>query len=336
VDDFKIFQELLDRVAKLLDTFINTAAGNAIATITPFVIVAFMVVLLWYAYKVMFGQLEQPVSGLIMKCLSWSLVMSAALSAGSYQSNIADTIQSLPNDVAAAVAPGGGQSSGTLGSLLDSITDTGISKAKETFDIQTGVRFDLALLYTGIGAGILLWTLVMTITGFIMLMLSTVAAAFLAAIGPFFISALLFDSTRHFFWSWVNQVLYWVFYMVLFALCATFILSIYKFYIDRITIHEDNLIAVVLTCQVVALFGFVIFFMIPRIASGLTGGTGGTMVGAVGSLVRTVITTVSIVKTAGAAAGLKMAGTTTGISSARGAASIAAITTRPPRGYNRM
>jgi len=337
MDDFKIFQYLLDRVSELLNSFVNEAAGNAVSAISPFVIVAFMVAILWYSYKVMFGQIEQPVSQLIMKCLTWSLVMSAALSTGAYQSNIAGIVQTLPNDVAAAVAPGGTTSDGTLGSLLDTIVNTGINKAKEVWSIKTG-RFDFggAILYKGIGAGILLWTLLITITGFMMLMLATVAVAFLAAIGPFFIAALLFDSTRNFFWAWISQVLYWVAYMVLFALCALFILNLYKYYIDEIVTDRANLIPAVLTINVVSLFGFVIFFMIPRIASGLTGGTGGSMVGAIGGLVRTAITTVAMVKTFGAAAGLKMAGTAAGMGSARGAASVAAVTNRPPRGYNRM
>jgi len=336
-DDFKLFQKLLETVSSLLNSFVNEAAGNAISTITPFVIVAFMVVILWYSYKVMFGQIEQPVSQLIMKCLTWSLVLSAALSAGAYQSNIADIVQTLPNDIAAAVAPGGTTSDGTLGSLLDTIVNTGINKAKEVFSIETGTfDFGGAILYKGIGAGILLWTLLITITGFMMLMLATVAVAFLTAIGPFFIAALLFDSTRNFFWTWVSQVLYWVAYMVLFALCALFILNLYNSYVNAIIIDKANLLPVVLACNVVSLFGFVIFFMIPRIASGLTGGVGGSMVGAVGALVRTAITTVAMVKTLGGAAGLKMAGTAAGMGSARGAASVAAATTRPPRGYNRM
>jgi len=336
MDSLKIFQVLLDRVSELLDSFVNDAAGNVITTATPFVTVAFMVVLLWYAYKVMFGQIEQPISQLITKCLFWSVVMSAALSAGSYQSNIAGMLQSLPNDVAAAIVPGG-SSEGKLGSLLDTIIDAGTSKAKAVFDIKTGkLAIGEHILYKLIGSGILLWTLVLTVTGFIMMMLATVAASFLAAIGPFFIAALLFDSTRNFFCSWVSQIMYWVVYMVLFALCAVFILNLYNYYVDSIIIDKDNLLSVVITCNVVSLFGTVIFFMIPRISTGLTGSAGGSMLGAAGGLVRTVMTSVAIVKTAGAAAGLRMAGATAGIGSTRGAASMAAATTRPPRGYNRM
>lgn len=342
---FTLFQELLARISALLNSFVNTAAGNAIATITPFVVAAFAVVLLWYAYKVMFGQIDQPVSQLITKCLFWSIVMSAALGAGAYQSNIADVVTSLPNDVAAAVAPGRDASEGTLGSLLDSVADTGIDKAKEAFNAKTGrFEFGKAMIYVTIGFGIIIATLILTVAGFIMLVLATTAVSFLAALGPFFIAALLFDSTRNFFWLWVGQVLYWVAFMVMFALFATFVINIYSFYLNAINVEGESWIATVVACNVVMVFGVIIFFWIPRIAGGLTGGVGGSTAGAVGGLVRTALTTIAIVKTAGAVGALKAGGAAAGAAggaagaaggSARGAASVANSTNRPARNYNR-
>lgn len=340
---FTLFQELLARIAALLDSFVNTAAGNAIAAITPFVMAGFAVVLLWYAYKVMFGQIDQPVSQLIMKLLFWSIVMSAALSAGAYQSNIADVVQSLPNDVAAAIAPGRDASDGTLGSLLDDVANTGIDKAKEAFNAKTGrFEFGKAMIYVAIGFGILLATLILTVAGFIMLVLASTAVAFLAALGPFFIAALLFDSTRNFFWMWVGQVLYWVAFMVMFALFATFVINIYSFYLNAIDVEGESWIATIVACNVVMIFGVIIFFWIPRIAGGLTGGVGGSTAGAVGGLVRTALTTIAIVKTAGAVGALKAGGAAAGGAGAaaagggaRGAASVGAATTRPARNYNR-
>jgi len=327
-DELVIFQEILEKTAEFLGEFVNETSGNVIAELAPFLTVAFMIVMLWYAYKVMIGQSEHPVSYLIMKCLTWSIVMGAALTAGTYQADIASLIQSLPNDVASAVVSDS-PDRGKLGSLLDGVANTGVSKAKEVFDLETGLgEFGKDIFYAGIGAAILIVTAEVTIVGFIMLMLATVAVSFLAAIGPFFIAALMFDSTRHFFWSWVNQVLYWVVYMVMFALCALFILGLYTHYLDGIVIKHENLVAATLSISVIAIFGSVIFFMIPRISSGLTGGSGGSMVGAASSLVRTVLTTVAMVKTAGAAAGIKMGGSTAAsINRARSSASAA---TRPP------
>lgn len=90
-----------------------------------------------------------------MKCLFWSCILSAALTAGAYQSNIADMVRSMPNDVAAEMSPGNDTSGDSVGSLLDKVADNGITKAKEAFNAKTGnFEFMKALTYVLIGVGI--------------------------------------------------------------------------------------------------------------------------------------------------------------------------------------
>jgi len=207
---FGLFQGLLGRINEILDTFVNDPANRAIEALTPFLAAAFTIILLWYSYKVMFGQLEQPVSKLITKCLTWSIVMSLALTTGNYQKNISHIVRNLPNDVATAVAPGNDTADGKLGSLLDSIMDGGANKAKEAFGSAISIKA-LALgrvkMYVFFAILILIETMVLTTYAFLMLMMSSVAVSFLAALGPFFIAAYMFDSTRNFFWLWINMLL---------------------------------------------------------------------------------------------------------------------------------
>lgn len=328
---FHVFQDLFTQVDAILQNFVNDASGKAVATIAPFVGAAFVIVLLWDAFNAMLGRGEEPIAKLIMKCLFWSCIMSAVLTAGAYQSNVADIVRTLPNDVAAELAPGNDTSGGSVGSLLDKVADNGITKAKEAFNAETGnFEFMKALTYVAIGVGILLVTLALTVTGGVMLLLATTAISFLAALGPFFIAALLFDSTRQFFWSWVSQVLYWVAFMVMFALFVNFTMTIFDFYLQALKVDGDthSWVATAFACGVVAAFGVIVFFWIPKIASGLTQGSGGTVAGAVGGAVRTALTTVAVVKTAGAAgvakAGIAAAGTKMGTT-----------TSSPPRNYNR-
>jgi|GEM_PF-915429 len=280
MERFEIFQDLLGRTAKLLNSLVNTTSENVISMLTPFLIAAFTIVILWYAYKVMFGQLEQPVSQLITKCLTWSIVMSLALTAGNYQTKIASMIQNLPNDVAAAIVAED-VSEGRMGSMLDSMLDRGIEEAGKAFAIDTGLSFSLALTFVAIGNWLLTCVIVLTVTGFLMLMMATIAASFLAALGPFFIAAFMFDSTRGYFWLWVNQILYWIVYVVLFALCAHFVFSMFGHYINDIQISLKNWFPTVTACTVVTIFGLFIFFWIPRIASALTGGGGQSMLSTV-------------------------------------------------------
>ncbi|WP_017158603.1 type IV secretion system protein [Xanthomonas phaseoli] len=325
---FHVFQDLFAQVDAILQNFVTSASAKAVAMVAPFVAAAFVIVLLWDAFNAMMGRGEEPISKLIMKCLFWSCILSAALTAGAYQSNIADIVRSMPNDVAAEMSPGNDTSGDSVGSLLDKVADNGITKAKEAFNAKTGnFEFMKALTCVLIGVGILLATLALTVTGGVMLLMATTAISFLAALGPFFIAALLFESTRNFFWSWVSQVIYWVAFMVMFALFVNFTMTIFDFYMQSVKVDgvEYSWVATAFACKVVAVFGIIMFFWIPKIAAGLTQGHGGSVAGAVGGMVRTALTTLAIVKTAGAAGAAK-AGMSTGS---------AVNNSSPPRQYNR-
>ncbi|WP_068833063.1 TrbL/VirB6 family protein [Xanthomonas graminis] len=325
---FHVFQDLFSQVDPILQNFVNDASAKAVAMIVPFVAAAFVIVLLWDAFNAMMGRGDEPISKLIMKCLFVSCVMSAVLTAGAYQSNVADMIRTMPNDVAAEMAPGNDTSGSSVGSLLDKVADNGITKAKEAFNAKTGnFEFMKALTYVLIGVGILLATLALTVTGGVMDLMATTAISFLAALGPFFIAALLFESTRNFFWAWISQVLYWVAFMVMFALFVNFIMTIFDFYMQSVKVDgvEYSWVATAFACKVVAVFGIIMFFWIPKIAAGLTQGHGGSVAGAFAGMVRTALTTLAIVKTAGAAGAAKAGMSYWSVSN----------NSSPPRHYNR-
>ncbi|WP_228729477.1 type IV secretion system protein, partial [Xanthomonas euvesicatoria] len=104
---FHVFQDLFAQVDAILQNFVTSASAKAVAIVAPFVAAAFVIVLLWDAFNSIMGRGEEPISKLIMKCLFWSCILSAALTAGAYQSNIADMVRSMPNDVAAEMSPRG-------------------------------------------------------------------------------------------------------------------------------------------------------------------------------------------------------------------------------------
>ncbi|CAZ15904.1 type IV secretion system protein [Xanthomonas albilineans] len=328
-----IFTDIFAKIDQLLQTFVNDTSAKAIAAITPIVATCLAIWLIWHAYNVMMGHSRMPVADLIKQCLLWSIVIGVALTVGNYQSGIGDIVRTLPNDAAASLIAAGSPNDNQLGAVLDKTADIGIDKAKQFWNQPTGtLDFSKAIILGAAGIGILLSTLILCIAGFFMLTLATVTISFLAALGPFFIAALMFDSTRNFFWSWLSNVAYWVIFLVMFSLMVTFVVSVYQFYANAITMDDIGYswLSALFACNVVAVFGMVFFFHIPRFASGLTGGSGHTTLGAVGGFIRTVVATVVAMKTLGisGAAGAAAQGS-------RGAASVAASTSAPPRDYNR-
>lgn len=339
-----VFRDLFTQIDTLLATFVNGASAKVITAITPIITVCFMIWLLWHAYNVMMGHAQMPIADLIKKCLVWSIIMSLALTAGNYQSGIGNVLRTLPNDAAAAFLPSV-QSGDQLGGVLDKTAGIGIDKAKAFWNQPTGTFQILAsVVLCCAGVGILLSTLILCVVGFFMLALATVTISFLAALGPLFIACAAFDSTRQYFWSWVSHSLYWVMFMVLFAFIVTFVNSTYQFYANSVVVGATGYswVSTLFACNVVAVFGMLFFFQIPKVAAGLTGGSGHTTLGAVGGLVRTVVSTVAAVKTVGAAKALAATGAASGGAvggaagqAAQGAAQVAANQNNPPRNYNR-
>lgn len=335
--DFNTFSKIFAFIDSILANFVNDASANAITAITPVIAVALVIVLIAYGFQVMLGLKQTPTGEVIWKCFFWSAVISMALSAGAYQSGIGEIVRTLPNDVAGEMVSGADTSGAGLGSLLDDTAKVGIDKAKEAFNHPVGaLDVGKSVFLTAIGVGILLATLILTVAGGVMLMLATVAVSFLAALGPFFIAALLFESTRQWFFAWVGHVLYWVLFMVMFALMVTFTMNLYGSYMSQVSIENEAIdwIQTIFAANVAAVFGVIFFFQIPRIAGGLTQGSGGTVAGAVGGAVRTALTTLAVFKTAGAAGAFK-AGSGAGGSGGGAGSRPSGTSHQPPRNYNR-
>ena len=107
--------------------------------------------------------------------------------------------------------------------------------------------------------------------GFAICAFALFALSLLAAVGPLFVAALLFDSTRPFFFQWLGSVVNYVI-LVAFALLVTvFIANAADAFIDAITQDDSLILAAVKALGFYAL-GFFFFLQIPGMAAGLGGG----------------------------------------------------------------
>ncbi|MDA4831335.1 type IV secretion system protein, partial [Enterobacter hormaechei] len=87
---------------------------------------------------------------------------------------------------------------------------------------------------------IMLAALLASALGFAICAFALFALSLLAAVGPLFVAALLFDSTRPFFFQWLGSIVNYVI-LVAFALLVTvFIANAADTFIDAIT-QDDSL-----------------------------------------------------------------------------------------------
>jgi type IV secretion system protein VirB6 len=124
-------------------------------------------------------------------------------------------------------------------------------------------------------AGAVVWTLMGLLCVYTMFLiaLSGIALAVLLALGPLFITLLLFDSTRRFFEAWLAQLANYALITILTVLVAALLLQVVESYAVQ-TAARGTAIATVdaLNMVLVAVLVFLLLRQVMPIASGLAGG----------------------------------------------------------------
>lgn len=213
--------------------------------------------------------------GFKLAALVWAVTTLYGASVGLLAMN------GLPREVAQAV---GAQDVNGLGDFFDGILKgalRAIASIKEIVLRHTqeegynivGIpnNWDEIIASEFVNIVILLAALLASALGFAITAFALFALALLAAIGPLFIAALLFDSTRSFFYQWLGSVVNYVILIAFALLVTVFIANSADAFIDAISQNDSLMLASLKALGFYAL-GFFFFLQIPSMAAGLGGG----------------------------------------------------------------
>lgn len=192
------------------------------------------------------------------------------------------TMDGLPRDVATAV---GGPSVTGLGDFFDQIVrgaSNTVVKITEIQDARTAAAGKnlvglpnniVEIFFTGIYCIILMILAILSAAlGFTICAFALFSLALLAVVGPIFVAALLFESTRSFFFSWLGSVINYVM-LVAFALLLTiFIRNTGEDFMDQAFTGDTNIPVIAIRAIAFYVLGFFFFLQIPGLAAGLGGG----------------------------------------------------------------
>jgi len=118
---------------------------------------------------------------------------------------------------------------------------------------------------------ILIVALLSCALGFTICAFALFALALLAVVGPLFVAALLFDSTRGWFFAWLGSAISYIMLVVFALLVTLFISQTTDTFINAIS-NDDELLIAVMKALSFYVLGFYFFLQIPNLASGLGGG----------------------------------------------------------------
>ncbi len=248
-----------------LGSYIGANTVKLASALEPAIVTFGTVYVMVWGYLQLTGRIDEPFVTGLKRLITLAVVFGIALNLWLYNSLIVDTFYKAPAQLAAAVV-------GTADPVttIDAIWNSGGTVAGYLFS-NGGVISD----YGYYVAGMVVWFLVGLLCVYTMFLiaLSSIALSVLLALGPLFFAALLFDSTRRLFDSWMAQLTNYALITILTVLVATLLLQIVASYASQTAARGSGVATVdSLNMVLVSVLVFLVMRQVMPIASGLASG----------------------------------------------------------------
>lgn len=277
--DFPIFENMMNAVDGALSGIIGLYS-SIIGIISGPLRVGVTIYIILLGGAILRGAVQYPAREFVYRALklaalTWAVSSLYGASVGLF------TMNGLPGQFANAL---GGADVGGLGGYFDTLLQGAahaIAKITEIVQQHTdeagknlvGIpnNFIEIILAAIANLLILFVALLSCALGFTICAFALFALALLAVVGPLFLAALLFDSTRGWFFAWLGSAISYVMLVVFALLVTLFISQTTDTFVNAITTDDSVLVATFKALSFYVL-GFFFFLQIPSLASSLGGG----------------------------------------------------------------
>lgn len=298
-----LFGTMFEGFREPIDAIFGRGYGAMIAYISGPLALGITIYIGLIGYGVLRGAIQFPARELLYR--GFALAMLWALVTSQYGNLVAQNFyRVIPSEISTAL---GGTSVEGTGDYFDTLMDRGFrvlndmaeaqdkaiaahiaeSEANQgtlervTGDaIRSATGFDTRMSIADLTESFLLG-LVMVVTmvlillcaaiGFTMMIFCLFGLVIVLTLGPIFIAALLFDSTRSWFMSWMNQVINYVVLFVVITLTSTMIVEISE-RAATLAAERETPMAMAMVVGGFYLVGTFVYFQLPGIAASLAGG----------------------------------------------------------------
>ena len=268
---FQLFTPLFNKIDTVTATFVTDLSQRSIIAIMPILSVSLTLTLIVYGLLVIRGVITTPIAEFLAQIIKITVVLSVALSGGIYQSQIAGTINSLPDNLVQVLTDKNSNNK-TAASIIDNAAEQGFNVADKAFE-NAGFFAENGFLYAFIGIIISITTSLFVAIGGSILLLVKLALSILTGLGPFFIVSLLWRPTARYFELWLNQIINYIILMVLFTATFGLLVSIYSSYMQDMTIDGTQTLSYAFGGSLILSIAMIIILLqLPAIASSLAGG----------------------------------------------------------------
>ena len=275
---FRLFQDLFTDIDQFTATYVSGTSAEVASALTVPVTTGLTLTFIVMGLSIIRGLSNMPFMEFLVRSLKIAMVVAVALGSGLYQGQIATAIRTTPDALASAIMPGQTDAQ-EASQIVDAAAEQGFQKSGEAFE-KVSLFEENGLMWAVFGLFIMVATVVFVAIGGAFLILAKLGLAMLAALGPAFILALLWQPTQKLFDLWLGQVLNFTLLVVLFAGTFGLMLSFFTNFIEGV--RFDNVSNIVYNVGGVAILSvgmLVALMQIPGLAAVLGGGIATNMMG---------------------------------------------------------
>ena len=213
------FAEFSAWLNALLANYVGDQTARVSATLEPAIVATATLYVTVWGYLQLTGKIEEPFVSGLKRIVVLSIVLGVSLQLWLYNTIIVDTFFDAPGQLAAQII-GADDSVTIVDRIIFLGGDAGGLLMQKGGILNGNFSYDIAGFAVYLIVGL---TAIYTI---FLLTLSRVALSVLLALGPIFITLLLFDSTRHYFLSWLGQLANYALVSLLAALAAALMMTL--------------------------------------------------------------------------------------------------------------
>ena len=303
----QVFDEFLKEFEQPITQFVSNAVQNVSSYVDAPLRVAVMLYVVIYGIAVMRGAIQEPILDFAWRSIRIVAVLLLATNAASYQQYVTGVFfDSLPKEISSAIAGGGLDMKS--GQPFDQMLNKGVEVATRIYE-QAGITNIAPAL---IAAILLVFTAVSGFLQFAIMLYAKVGLALVLALGPIFISLMLFEATRTFGEAWTRQLANFVILHVLVVALIGLMLTTVGHFVDKYganaTTGGQLIVGAVAISAVLGLAAY-IALQLPEIAGALAGGGASLAAHMLNRWMAATATTATLGTTIGAYAGAHVVAT---------------------------
>jgi type IV secretion system protein VirB6 len=213
------FAEFSSWLNGLLANYIGDQTARVSAALGPAIAGFATIYVMVWGYLQLTGKIEEPFVFGLKRIVVLSIVLAVGMQLWLYNTVIVDTFFTAPGELAAQII-GAYDAVTVVDRIIFLGGDAGALLMQKGGILNGNFSYDIA------GFAVYLIVGMTAIYTIFLLTLSRVALSVLLALGPLFITFLLFESTRHYFLSWLGQLANYAFISLLAVLAAALMMTL--------------------------------------------------------------------------------------------------------------